>query len=143
MLLGSGRASIESTQTPVDTTVIATTNIEEMTRLEQQITSSKLLDRIDEIPVNYLLDAQSEMDILRRDMANIGEKYDVDPNLLRIATYFSVLTRLLPPKKVPQLASWSEAPLGEEELLLLDRPRAEDGRLLGAAGRSDGNEIIS
>ena len=40
MLLGSGKASIESTQTPVDTTVIATTKIEEMTRLEQQLTSS-------------------------------------------------------------------------------------------------------
>ena len=34
MLLGSGKASIESTQTPIDTTVIATTNLEEMTRLE-------------------------------------------------------------------------------------------------------------
>ncbi len=108
MLLGSGKASIESTQTPIDTTVIATTNLEEMTRLEHQLTSSKLLDRIDEIPVNYLLDAYSEMDILKRDMSNIRDKYDVDPNLLRIATYFSVLTRLLPPKKVPPLASWSE-----------------------------------
>jgi len=109
MLLGSGKASIESTQTPIDTTVVATTNLEEMTRLEHQLTSSKLLDRIEEIPVNYLLDAYSEMDILRRDMANIREKYDVDPNLLRIATYFSVLTRLLPPKKVPPLANWNEA----------------------------------
>ena len=108
MLLGSGKASIESTQTPIDTTVVATTNLEEMTRLEHQLTSSKLLDRIEEIPVNYLLDAYSEMDILKRDMSNIREKYDVDPNLLRIATYFSVLTRLLPPRKVPPLASWSE-----------------------------------
>lgn len=108
MLLGSGKASIESTQTPIDTTVVATTNLEEMTRLEQQLTASKLLDRIEEIPVNYLLDAYSEMDILKRDMANIREKYDVDPNLLRIATYFSILTRLLPPKKVPPLANWSE-----------------------------------
>ena len=88
MLLGSGKASIESTQTPIDTTVVATTNLEEMTRLEHQLTSSKLLDRIEEIPVNYLLDAYSEMDILKRDMSNIREKYDVDPNLLRIATYF-------------------------------------------------------
>jgi hypothetical protein len=108
MLLGSGKASIEATQTPIDATVIATTNLEEMTRLEQQLTSSKLLDRIDEVPVNYLLDAHSEMDILKRDMSNLREKYDVDPNLLRIATYFSVLTRLLPTKKVPPLASWSD-----------------------------------
>jgi hypothetical protein len=108
MLLGSGKASIESTQTPIDTTVVATTNLEEMTRLERQLTSSKLLDRIEEIPVNYLLDAYSEMDILKRDMSNIREKYDVDPNLLRIATYFSVLTRLLPPRKVPPLANWTE-----------------------------------
>ena len=64
MLLGSGKASIEATQTPIDTTVVATTNLEEMTRLEHQLTSSKLLDRIEEIPVNYLLDAYSEMDIL-------------------------------------------------------------------------------
>ncbi|HXV63002.1 MAG TPA: hypothetical protein VEK15_20045, partial [Vicinamibacteria bacterium] len=109
MLLGSGKASIESTQTTIDTTVLATTNLEEMTRLERQLTSSKLLDRIEEISVNYLLDAHSEMDILKRDMANLREKYDVDPNLLRIATYFSVLSRLLPPAKVPPLASWSDA----------------------------------
>ena len=51
MLLGSGKASIEATQTPIDTTVIATTNLEEMTRLEHQLTSSKLLDRTEEIPV--------------------------------------------------------------------------------------------
>jgi len=108
MLLGSGKASIESTQTPIDTTVIATTNLEEMIRLERQLTSSKLLDRIEEVPVNYLLDAYSEMDILKRDMSNIREKYDVDPNLLRVATYFSVLTRLLPPTKVPPLASWND-----------------------------------
>ena len=108
MLLGSGKASVEATQTPIDTTVIATTNLEEMERLERQLTSSKLLDRIEEIPVNYLLDAYSEMDILRRDMSNMRERYDVDPNLFRIATYFSVLTRLLPPMKVPPLASWSE-----------------------------------
>ncbi len=108
MLLGSGKASIESTQTPIDTTVILTTNIEEMALLEQQLTSSKLLDRIEEIPVNYLLDANSEMEILRRDMANMREKFDVDPNLLRVAAYFSVLTRLLPPLKTQLPPSWSE-----------------------------------
>ncbi len=108
MLLGSGKASVESTQTPIDATVIATTNLEEMTRLERQLTSSKLLDRIDEIPVNYLLDAYAEMDILKRDIANIRDRYDVDPNLLRVATYFSVLTRLLPPMKAPRQSGWTE-----------------------------------
>ena len=108
MLLGSGRVSIESTQTAVDSTVILTTNIEEMELLDHQLTSSKLLDRIEKIPVNYLLDASSETDILRRDLANMREKYDVDPNLLRIASYYSVMTRLLPPmrKKFPN--SWSQ-----------------------------------
>ncbi|MBI5441827.1 MAG: hypothetical protein HY900_11530 [Deltaproteobacteria bacterium] len=108
MLLGSGKASVESTQTSVDTTVILTTNLEEMTVLEGQLSSSKLLDRIEEIPVNYLLDANSEMDILRRDMANMREKYDVDPNLLRVAAYYSVLTRLLPPRKNQFPHNWSE-----------------------------------
>ena len=108
MLLGSGRASIESTQSSIDTTVIITTNIEEMQLLERQLTSSKLLDRIEKIPVNYLLDANSEMDILRRDMANMREQYDVDPNLLRIAAYYSVMTRLLPPlgERLPE--DWSK-----------------------------------
>lgn len=108
MLLGSGKASVESTQTPIDTTVVSTTNLEEMEILEGQLTSSKLLDRIEEVPVNYLLDAQSEMDILKRDMAIMRQRYDVDPNLLRIASYFSVLTRLVPPQKVSPLSSWSE-----------------------------------
>ncbi len=108
MLLGSGKAAIESTQAPLDNSVILTTNIEEMDLLESQLTSSKLLDRIEKVPVNYLLDTNSEMDILKRDMANIREKYDFDPNLLRIAAHYSVMTRLLPPfqKKLPQ--SWPE-----------------------------------
>ncbi len=108
MLLGSGKASIESTQAAIDTTVIITTNIEEMQLLERQLTSSKLLDRIEKIPVNYLLDANSEMDILRRDMANMRKQYDVDPNLLRIAAYYSVMTRLLPPldERLPE--DWSK-----------------------------------
>jgi predicted Ser/Thr protein kinase len=59
MLLGSGKVSLESTQASVDTTVILTTNIEEMELLDKQLTSSKLLDRIERVPVNYLLDAYS------------------------------------------------------------------------------------
>ncbi len=108
MLLGSGRAAIESTQASIDTTVIITTNIEEMKLLERQLTSSKLLDRIEKIPVNYLLDANAEMDILRRDLSNMREQYDVDPNLLRIASYYAVLTRLLPPLGEHLPEEWSE-----------------------------------
>ncbi|MBF0236981.1 MAG: hypothetical protein HQM12_04685 [SAR324 cluster bacterium] len=109
MLLGSNRVSVESTQVAVDNTVILTTNIEEIQLLDSQLTSSKLLDRIEKIPVNYLLDANSEMDILKRDMANMREEYDLDPNLLRIAAYYSVMTRFMAPirKKLPE--SWSEA----------------------------------
>ncbi|MBF0288477.1 MAG: hypothetical protein HQM14_11725 [SAR324 cluster bacterium] len=108
MLLGSGKAAVESTQAPLDNTVILTTNIEEMALLEKQLTSSKLLDRIEKTPVNYLLDTNSEMDILKRDMSNMREKFDFDPNLLRIAAYYSVMTRLLPPikKKLPE--TWSD-----------------------------------
>ncbi len=108
MLLGSGKISLESTQASLDTTVIITTNIEEMIQLQKQLTSSKLLDRIEKIPVNYLLDANAEMEILKRDMATIQDKYEVDPNLFSIAAYFSVMTRLLPParKKFPQ--DWSD-----------------------------------
>ncbi|MBF0280108.1 MAG: hypothetical protein HQM13_20080 [SAR324 cluster bacterium] len=108
MLLGSGKVAVESTQAPLDNTVILTTNIEEMDLLENQLTSSKLLDRIEKVPVGYLLDTNSEMDILKRDMANIRENYDFDPNLLRIASHYSVITRMLPPikKKLPE--SWSE-----------------------------------
>jgi len=107
MLLGSGRVSVESTQTPVDTNVVLTTNIEEMELLDHQLTSSKLLDRIEKVPVNYLLDARGEMDILRRDMANISEKYEVDPNLFRVAAYYSVMTRLLPPMRRKFPLGWS------------------------------------
>jgi len=108
MLLGSGKTSIESTQASIDSTVIITTNIEEMQLLERQLTSSKLLDRIEKIPVNYLLDANSEMDILRRDMSNMRKQYDVDPNLLRVASYYSVMTRLLPPLPEQLPEEWSK-----------------------------------
>jgi len=108
MLLGSGKASVDATQASIDTSVIVTTNIEEMDRLEAQLTSSKLLDRIEKVPVNYLLDANSEMDILRRDLAILEEDYEVDPNLFRVAANYAVLTRLHPPnrKKLPE--SWSQ-----------------------------------
>ena len=107
MLLGSGRVSIDSTQSSIDNTVIITTNLEEMNLLEQQLTSSKLLDRIEKIPVNYLLDANAEMDILQRDLANMKEKFEVDPNLLRIAAYYAVMTRLLPPSRPKNQVNWS------------------------------------
>ena len=131
MLLGSGRASIESTQSSIDTTVIITTNIEEMQLLERQLTSSKLLDRIEKIPVNYLLDANSEMDILRRDMANMREQYDVDPNLLRVAAYYSVMTRLLPPagERLPE--DWSK------EKVALFRSISPEQKLFIYAAQSD------
>ncbi|MBN1413115.1 MAG: hypothetical protein JW969_19905 [Spirochaetales bacterium] len=108
MLLGSGKTSVEATQTHIDTTVMLTTNIEEMKILDNQLTASKLLDRIDKIAVNYLLDANSEMDILRRDLSNMREKYDIDPNLVKIAAYYAVMTRLLPPMKPKRMANWSE-----------------------------------
>ncbi len=111
MLLGSGKASIESSQTSIDTTLIVTTNVEEMEQLERQLTSSKLLDRVEKIPVNYLLDAQSEMDILRRDLSNIRERYQIDPNLLRITAYYAVLTRLLPPFIDKSPDGWSDEKL--------------------------------
>jgi len=108
MLLGSGKISLESTQTFLDTIVVITTNIDEMNHFEKQLTSSKLLDRIEKIPVNYLLDANSEMDILKRDMSIINEKYDVDPNLFRVAAYYSIMTRLLPPMLKEFPSHWSK-----------------------------------
>jgi len=108
MLLGSGKASVDATQASIDNTVMITTNMEEMERLEKRLTSSKLMDRIEKIPVNYLIDATSEMDILKRDMAILKENYEVDPNLLRIAAYYAVLTRLLPPNREKFPLTWSE-----------------------------------
>ena len=108
MLLGSGRISLQSTQASLDNTVIMTTNLEEMNVLEKRLSALKLLDRIDKVPVNYLLDAVSEMDILRRDMCNMRPTYDVDPNLIRIAAYYSVMTRLMPPMADTLPESWSD-----------------------------------
>ncbi|PCJ58504.1 MAG: hypothetical protein COA79_13395 [Planctomycetota bacterium] len=108
MLLGSGKISLDSTQASLDTTVIVTTNIEEMVQLEKQLTSSKLLDRIEKVAVNYLLDANAEIEILKRDMANMQDKFEVDPNLLTIASCFSVMTRLSPPNRKKFPADWSD-----------------------------------
>lgn len=107
MLLGSGKITMEFTQTPLDNTVLLTTNLEEMHRLDKQLTSSKLLDRIEKVPVNYLLDTISEMDILRRDKTNVRDKYDMDPNLIRVAAYYSVMTRLFPPIRSSFPGHWS------------------------------------
>lgn len=132
MLLGSGKISLESTQASLDTTVILTTNIEELKQLEKQLTSSKLLDRIEKIPVNYLLDANAEMEILKRDMANMKDKYEVDPNLLAIASYFSVMTRLLPPAKKKLPSDWNDSKktlfnnITPEQKLFIYSCRSED-----------------
>lgn len=108
MLLGSGKISLESTQASVDSVVLMTTNLEDMKNLENQLTASKLLDRIERIPFNYLLDANSEIEILKRDMSIIQDKYDVDPNLFRIAAYYSVMTRYLPPCMEVLPHSWEK-----------------------------------
>ena len=104
MLFGSGRVSIESTQTAIDNVVLLTTNLEEMELLEGHLTASKLLDRIEKVPVNYLLDFNSELKIIERDLKPLLERYDVDPSLLPLAAYFAVLTRLLPPIDIPPWA---------------------------------------
>ena len=106
MLLGSGKVTLEATQASIDNCTIMTTNLDEMDALEKQLTSSKLLDRIEKIPVNYLLDAHSEMCILQRDLSNIMQKFDVDPNLLRIASAYSVITRLFAPARTDFPNSW-------------------------------------
>lgn len=108
MLLGSGKLAIDSTQASVDTSVVLTTNLEEMEDLEKQLTSAKLMDRIEKIPVNYLLDANAEMDILRRDLNLMQIDYDVDPNLIKIAAYYAVATRLLPPERAKFPSHWSD-----------------------------------
>ena len=54
MLLGSGRVSLENSQTSVDTVVVITTNLEDMDKFDRELTATKLLDRIEKIPVNYL-----------------------------------------------------------------------------------------
>lgn len=108
MLLGSGKVSLENSQTSVDTVVVITTNLEDMDKFDRELTATKLLDRIEKIPVNYLLDATSEVEILKRDMSIIKEKYDVDPNLFNVASYFSVMTRLLPPSRSTFPDGWSQ-----------------------------------
>lgn len=110
MLLGSGKISVEATQTFLDTTVFITTNLEEMKNLEGELTSKKLLDRVEKVPVNYLVDANSEMEILERDIVAIKDKYDIDPNLVRIASYYAIMTRLFPPlRTIEELPkNWSD-----------------------------------
>ena len=80
LLLGSGTINIESTQIPLDNITIMTTNLEEMKNLEKYLTSVKLLDRIEKIPVNYLIDVNAEIDLLKRDIHGYKKDYDIDPN---------------------------------------------------------------
>ena len=101
LLLGSGKINIESTQIPLDNITIMTTNLEEMKNLEKYLTSVKLLDRIEKIPVNYLIDVNAEIDLLKRDIHGYKKDYDIDPNFFKIAAYFSVMSRLYPPADAP------------------------------------------
>ncbi len=101
LLLGSGKINVESTQIPIDNITIMTTNLEEMKNLEKYLTSVKLLDRIEKIPVNYLIDINAEIDLLKRDIHGYKKDYDIDPNFFKIAAYFSVMSRLYPPTDAP------------------------------------------
>jgi predicted Ser/Thr protein kinase len=99
LLLGSGKINVESTQIPLDNVTLMTTNLEEMANLEKYLTSVKLLDRIEKIPINYLIDVNAEIDLLKRDIHGYKRDYDIDPNFFKIAAYFSVMSRLCPPKE--------------------------------------------
>jgi len=98
LLLGSGKINIESTQIPLDNITVMTTNLEEMKNLEEYLTSVKLLDRIEKIPVNYLIDVNAEIDLLKRDIQGYKRDYDIDPNFFKVSAYFSVMSRLCPPE---------------------------------------------
>tara|TARA_R110002020_G_scaffold248845_3_gene462844 strand:- start:1281 stop:3812 length:2532 start_codon:yes stop_codon:yes gene_type:complete len=97
MLFGSGKINVESTQVSIDNVSFLTTNLEEMQNLEEYMSSAKIIDRIEKIPVNYLINTNAEMDLLKRDAKSVGSKYDIDPNFFKIAAYYSVMTRLLRP----------------------------------------------
>ena len=135
MLLGSGKITMEFTQTALDNTVLLTTNLEEMHRLDKQLTSSKLLDRIEKVPVNYLLDTVSEMDILRRDKTSVRDKYDMDPNLIQVAAYYSVMTRLFPPIRSTFPSHWNPEKIelyrsiSPEQKLFIYAAKSEDPTL--------------
>jgi predicted Ser/Thr protein kinase len=106
MLFGSGKVNIESTQVNIDNISFLTTNLEEIETLESFMSSLKIIDRIEKIPVNYLINTNAEMDLLKRDAKSLGTKYDIDPNFFKIAAYYSVMTRLSQPKTPKE--SWDD-----------------------------------
>lgn len=115
MLFGSGKINVESTQVNIDNVSFLTTNLEEMENLEDFMSSLKIIDRIEKIPVNYLINTNAEMDLLKRDAKSLGVKYDIDPNFFKIAAYYSVMTRLSQPKTPKE--SWTPIKKGFYETL--------------------------
>lgn len=133
MLLGSGKMSIDTTHTAIDTVSITTTNYDELACLKEALGSGRLLDRINIVRADYLQDYLSEEAILKRDLETMHEKHDLDPNLARVAAIFNVLTRITsnsfrttyPLKWLPEQVCFYMDMLPEQKLILLAH-RPED-----------------
>jgi serine protein kinase len=88
----------------VDYAIFGSTNLPENQLLQQNALTEGLRDRIESIPVPYLLNVSEEEQIYEPNVGEIRKSQHISPHTIRTGALFTVLTRLKP----PSLAGWIE-----------------------------------
>ncbi|NUN50652.1 MAG: hypothetical protein HUU15_17715 [Candidatus Brocadiae bacterium] len=110
----------------VDYAIFGSTNLPEDRLLEEDALTEGLRDRIEKIPVPYLLNHLEEAEIYEPNIREIRKTQHVSPHTVRTGALFAVLSRL----RVPGLADWFTAERRRIQQFEHDKARFEARKTL-------------
>ena len=124
-----------------DGVIIAHCNEAEWNRFQSQHTNEAILDRIVKINVPYILEIDQEIKIYQKILGRSDFKAHIAPHTLRVASMFSVMSRLKPSQKCDLLTKMKI--YNGEEVIEKGRVKKVDIRDLREEARDEGMSGIS
>ncbi len=124
-----------------DGVIIAHCNEAEWNRFQSSHTNEAILDRIVKINVPYILEIDQEIKIYQKILGRSDFKAHIAPHTLRVASMFSVMSRLRPSQKCDLLTKMKI--YNGEEVIEKGRVKKVDIRDLREESRDEGMRGIS
>lgn len=124
-----------------DGVILAHCNEAEWNRFQSEHTNEAILDRIVKISVPYCLELNQEMKIYEKMLAKSDFKAHIAPHTIKIASMFSVMSRLKPSSKADPLTKMKI--YNGEEVLEKGRVKKIDIKDLREEAKNEGMDGIS
>lgn len=124
-----------------DGVILAHCNESEWNRFRSEHTNEAILDRVVKINVPYVLELNKEMKIYEKILGRSDFKAHIAPHTIRVASMFSIMSRLKPSQKVDLLTKMKI--YNGEEIIEKGRVKKIDIKDLRDESRNEGMKGIS